>query len=167
MAEKNIDEAQTIRELTRVIDRKEIEIQDVKTSLAGVLQEIRNLNESNLDREVIKKKISEMATNTIYELLIDEKWVSLRLPIRKLTQLNYINMNSVFNYTGLERKSQMGKAIGIVRKLDELGRIVIPVEIRKNLNINIREPLEVLQVGNKIEISKRKDIRVCYNCGKH
>ena len=53
MAEKNIDEAQTIRELTRVIDRKEIEIQDVKTSLAGVLQ--------------------EMATNTIYELLIDEK----------------------------------------------------------------------------------------------
>ena len=73
MAEKNIDEAQTIRELTRVIDRKEIEIQDVKTSLAGVLQEIRNLNESNLDREVIKKKISEMATNTIYELLIDEK----------------------------------------------------------------------------------------------
>ena len=45
MAEKNIDEAQTIRELTRVIDRKEIEIQDVKTSLAGVLQEIRNLNE--------------------------------------------------------------------------------------------------------------------------
>ena len=43
----------------------------------------------------------------------------------------------------------MGKAIGIVRKLDELGRIVIPVEIRKNLNINIREPLEVLQVGNK------------------
>ena len=65
MAEKNIDEAQTIRELTRVIDRKEIEIQDVKTSLAGVLQEIRNLNESNLDREVIKKRISE--------LLIDEK----------------------------------------------------------------------------------------------
>lgn len=60
----------------------------------------------------------------------------------------------------------MGKAIGIVRKLDELGRIVIPVEIRKNLNINIREPLEVLQVDNKIEISKRKDIRVCYNCGK-
>ena len=57
MAEKNTDEAQTIRELTRVIDRKEI----------------RNLNESNLDREVIKKRISEMATNTIYELLIDEK----------------------------------------------------------------------------------------------
>lgn len=73
MSEKNIDEAQTIQELTGVIERKEIEIQDVKTSLAGVLQEIRNLNESNLDREVIKKRISEMATNTIYELLIDEK----------------------------------------------------------------------------------------------
>lgn len=60
----------------------------------------------------------------------------------------------------------MGKAVGIVRKLDELGRIVIPMEIRKNLNIEIREPLEILQVEDKIEISKRKDIRVCYNCGK-
>ena len=60
----------------------------------------------------------------------------------------------------------MGKAVGITRRLDELGRIVIPMEIRKNLNIEIREPLEILQVGDKIEISKRKDIRVCYNCGK-
>lgn len=99
MAEKNIDEAQTIRELTRVIDRKEIEIQDVKTSLAGVLQEIRNLNESNLDREVIKKRISEMATNTIYELLIDEKMSQFAITNQKLTQLNYINMNSCTNYS--------------------------------------------------------------------
>lgn len=60
----------------------------------------------------------------------------------------------------------MGKAVGITRRLDELGRIVIPMEIRKILNIEIREPLEILQVGDKIEISKRKDIRVCYNCGK-
>ena len=60
----------------------------------------------------------------------------------------------------------MGKAVGITRRLDELGRIVIPMEIRKNLNIEIREPLEILQVGDTIEISKRKDIRVCYNCGK-
>lgn len=60
----------------------------------------------------------------------------------------------------------MGKAVGITRRLDELGRIVIPMEIRKNLNIEIREPLEILQVGDKIEISKRKDSRVCYNCGK-
>ena len=29
----------------------------------------------------------------------------------------------------------MGKAVGITRRLDELGRIVIPMEIRKNLNI--------------------------------
>ena len=49
----------------------------------------------------------------------------------------------------------MGKAVGITRRLDELGRIVIPMEIRKNLNIEIREPLEILQVGDKIEISKK------------
>jgi transcriptional pleiotropic regulator of transition state genes len=58
------------------------------------------------------------------------------------------------------------KTTGITRRIDELGRIVIPMEIRKNLNIEIRELLEILQVGDKIEISKRKDIRVCYNCGK-
>ena len=60
----------------------------------------------------------------------------------------------------------MGKAVGITRRLDELGRIVIPMEIRKNLNIEIREPIEILQVGDKIEISKRKDVIVCDNCGK-
>lgn len=59
----------------------------------------------------------------------------------------------------------MAKPIGIIRRLDDLGRIVIPMELRKNLNIEIGEPLEILQVGNKIQIFKRRE-KVCSICGK-
>ena len=35
------------------------------------------------------------------------------------------------------------KSTGIVRKVDELGRIVLPMELRKCLDINIKDPLEI------------------------
>lgn len=35
------------------------------------------------------------------------------------------------------------KATGIVRRIDELGRIVIPKEIRKTINIKEGDPLEI------------------------
>ena len=35
------------------------------------------------------------------------------------------------------------KATGIVRKVDELGRIVLPIELRRNLNIHIKDPIEI------------------------
>lgn len=36
------------------------------------------------------------------------------------------------------------KSTGIVRKLDKLGRITLPIELRRNLNISERDPLEIL-----------------------
>ena len=36
------------------------------------------------------------------------------------------------------------KSTGIVRKVDELGRIVLPKELRQTLNINERDPIEIL-----------------------
>lgn len=57
----------------------------------------------------------------------------------------------------------MAKAVGIIRRLDDLGRIVIPREIRRSLKIEEGEPLEILQVGNKIEVSKQKS-RTCEEC---
>ena len=35
------------------------------------------------------------------------------------------------------------KSTGIVRKVDELGRVVIPIELRRNLDIKIKDPLEI------------------------
>ena len=35
------------------------------------------------------------------------------------------------------------KAIGIVRKVDELGRIVLPIELRRTLNISEKDYLEI------------------------
>lgn len=47
------------------------------------------------------------------------------------------------------------KATGIVRKVDELGRIVIPKEIRKNLKIREGEPLEIFTERNGAIVFKK------------
>lgn len=47
---------------------------------------------------------------------------------------------------------------GIIRKIDELGRIVIPIEIRKILNINVGENLEFIVNDNNIIIKKNNVI---------
>jgi AbrB family transcriptional regulator, transcriptional pleiotropic regulator of transition state genes len=46
------------------------------------------------------------------------------------------------------------KATGIVRKIDELGRIVIPMELRRTLDISERDPIEIFVDGDKIVLTK-------------
>ncbi|TGB04711.1 AbrB/MazE/SpoVT family DNA-binding domain-containing protein [Halobacillus salinus] len=46
------------------------------------------------------------------------------------------------------------KATGIVRKVDELGRVVLPIELRRNLEINEKDPLEIYLDNNKIILKK-------------
>lgn len=48
------------------------------------------------------------------------------------------------------------KALGIVRKVDELGRVVIPVEVRKALNINKKDPVEMFSKEDGLFIRKYK-----------
>jgi len=55
------------------------------------------------------------------------------------------------------------KSTGIVRNIDELGRLVIPKEIRKKLGINETDPVEIYNEGDKIIISKYNSI--CHFCG--
>ena len=43
---------------------------------------------------------------------------------------------------------------GIIRRIDELGRIVIPKEIRKNLRIKNGDNLEILVEGENITLKK-------------
>lgn len=46
------------------------------------------------------------------------------------------------------------KSAGIVRRVEELGRIVIPMEIRKIYGINDRDPLEIYTDDGNIIIEK-------------
>ena len=46
------------------------------------------------------------------------------------------------------------KATGIVRKLDELGRVVIPKEIRNKLDIEEKDPIEIYLDGTAIILKK-------------
>ncbi len=46
------------------------------------------------------------------------------------------------------------KSTGIVRKVDELGRIVLPIELRRTLDINIKDPLEIFVDGNQVILQK-------------
>ena len=46
------------------------------------------------------------------------------------------------------------KSIGIVRKVDELGRIVLPIELRRTLDIAERDPLEIYVDGSSIVLRK-------------
>ncbi len=55
------------------------------------------------------------------------------------------------------------KSTGIVRKVDELGRIVLPIELRRNLDIEERDSLEIYMDGDKIVLRKYEP--ACVFCG--
>lgn len=46
------------------------------------------------------------------------------------------------------------KSTGIVRKVDELGRVVLPIELRRNLNINEKDSLEIFVDDEKVILKK-------------
>jgi AbrB family transcriptional regulator, transcriptional pleiotropic regulator of transition state genes len=46
------------------------------------------------------------------------------------------------------------KSTGIVRKVDQLGRIVIPIEIREIFDIKIKDGLEIFTEDNTIILKK-------------
>ena len=52
---------------------------------------------------------------------------------------------------------------GIVRRVDDLGRIVIPMELRRTLGINVKDPMAIFVEDDKIILEKHKD--VCALCG--
>ena len=72
------------------------------------------------------------------------------------------------------------KSTGMVRKVDELGRIVIPIEIRQNMDIKVKDSLEIfidndtiilrkyqpacIFCGNADNVIYFKDKRICSSC---
>lgn len=57
------------------------------------------------------------------------------------------------------------KSTGMIRKVDELGRIVIPIEIRRTMNIKENDSLEIFIDGNRIIFQKYE--RGCCFCGEY
>lgn len=46
------------------------------------------------------------------------------------------------------------KSTGIVRKIDEQGRIVLPIELRRTLDVGERDALEIYMDDDKIVLKK-------------
>lgn len=56
------------------------------------------------------------------------------------------------------------KSTGIVRKVDRLGRVVIPIELRRNLDIEEKDALEIFIDGEHIVLKKYAP--ACIFCGQ-
>lgn len=54
------------------------------------------------------------------------------------------------------------KSTGIVRRVDELGRIVLPIELRRTLDIAERDPLEIYVDGASVIL--KKYVPACLFC---
>jgi len=54
----------------------------------------------------------------------------------------------------------MNKTTGIVRNLDELGRVVIPIEMRRQLGIEVRDGVEISIDGDVITVRKFQEADV-------
>ena len=74
------------------------------------------------------------------------------------------------------------KSTGIVRRVDELGRVVLPVELRRTLDIAVKDALEIYVEGGTVilkkyepacifcssarNISSHKERNICASCLK-
>lgn len=55
------------------------------------------------------------------------------------------------------------KSTGIIRRLDELGRVVIPIELRNKFDIAEKDPIEIYVDGSNIILKKFEPN--CVFCG--
>ncbi|RAS80275.1 AbrB/MazE/SpoVT family DNA-binding domain-containing protein [Priestia endophytica] len=58
------------------------------------------------------------------------------------------------------------KSTGMVRKIDELGRIVLPKELRRTLNLEQREPIEIFVEEEKVILRKYQPGKACMITGE-
>ena len=55
------------------------------------------------------------------------------------------------------------KSTGIIRRVDELGRVVLPIELRNKFNITEKDPMEIYVDGSSIILKKYEPN--CIFCG--
>ena len=54
----------------------------------------------------------------------------------------------------IKKEVKIMKSTGIVRKLDELGRLVLPKELRNTFDLNEKDPVEIFVEGDMIILKK-------------
>ena len=58
----------------------------------------------------------------------------------------------------------MVESTGIIRKVDELGRVVLPIETRNALGIEEKDALEILMDKENGRIILQKGLKACLKC---
>ncbi|MBY0223806.1 MULTISPECIES: AbrB/MazE/SpoVT family DNA-binding domain-containing protein [Sporosarcina] len=58
------------------------------------------------------------------------------------------------------------RSLGIVRKVDHLGRIVIPKELRKSLQLDKGDPIEIFAEDDRIILRKYQVNKACFITGE-
>lgn len=67
----------------------------------------------------------------------------------------------------LERRLKITmKSTGMVRKVDELGRVVIPIELRRSLDIKEKDAIEIYVDGDQIVLKKYVPNMACHITGE-
>ncbi|PFP01767.1 AbrB family transcriptional regulator [Bacillus thuringiensis] len=58
------------------------------------------------------------------------------------------------------------KSTGIIRNIDPLGRIVVPMELRRALGIQVKDPMEIFVDGESIILQKYNPNNSCQITGE-
>lgn len=83
----------------------------------------------------------------------------------------YIYFNCIIklgciHFKGKELDGVM-KSTGMVRKVDELGRVVIPIELRRSLGIKEKDAIEIFVDGDQIVLKKYVPNMACHITGEN
>ena len=60
--------------------------------------------------------------------------------------------------------AKRGVDTGVIRSIDSIGRLVIPIELRRELGLNTGEPVHMYVEDGKVVVEKYK--KKCFICGK-
>jgi AbrB family transcriptional regulator, transcriptional pleiotropic regulator of transition state genes len=75
--------------------------------------------------------------------------------------------NNTYSHVVSYRRGKSNlKSTGIVRKVDELGRVVIPMELRRTLEIQEKDAMEIYVENDKIILKKYKPNMTCHLTGE-
>lgn len=91
--------------------------------------------------------------------------MGINVIISLLKNLSNIDEKEII-YLKFGRRNNSMKSTGIVRKVDELGRVVIPIELRRTLDIAEKDSLEIYVDDDRIILKKYKPNMTCQLTGE-